>query len=57
MKTRNIYLIGILLPTLLILGSCNSIKNLKTAVEYDKQAKFSSYESYKFDKEIGRAHV
>ncbi len=52
MKTRNIYLIGILLPTLLILGSCNSIKNLKTAVEYDKQANFSTYESYKFDKEL-----
>ena len=57
MKTRNIYLIGIWLPTLLILGSCNSIKNLKTAVEYDKQANFNAYESYKFDKELSYSDI
>lgn len=52
MKTRIIYIIGIVLPTLLVMASCNSIKNLKTAVEYDKEANFDSYGSYKFDKEL-----
>ncbi|WP_343485549.1 DUF4136 domain-containing protein [Allomuricauda sp. d1] len=49
---RAIYLVSIILPVFLVLASCNSIKNLKTAVEYDKQANFASYNSYKFDKEL-----
>lgn len=52
MKTRIYYIMAILLPAVLFTTSCNSIKNLKTAVEYDKQANFGSYNSYKFDKEL-----
>ena len=52
MKTRITYLVRVVLPAFLVMASCNSIKNLKTAVEYDQQANFNSYASYKFDKEL-----
>ena len=52
MKTRILYLAGFMVLALSILAGCNSIKNLKTAVEYDREASFDSYSAYKFMNEI-----
>ncbi|UJH66591.1 DUF4136 domain-containing protein [Allomuricauda sp. SCSIO 65647] len=52
MKTRIINWVVVIVPALLLMVSCNSIKNLQTVVEYDKEANFNSYSSYKFLNEV-----
>lgn len=52
MKTKVFYLIGVIVPAILLAVSCHSIANLKTATEFDKTANFKSYDSYKFQNEL-----
>ena len=52
MGTRILKHLGGLISICLLLISCNTISNLKTATEYDEKAEFGVFEDYKFMTEV-----
>lgn len=52
MKTKIFYLAAVIIPAVLLVTGCNSIANLKTTTEFDKNANFKSFDDYKFMAEV-----
>ncbi|MGI9550756.1 MAG: DUF4136 domain-containing protein [Aurantibacter sp.] len=52
MKKRIFNLATIVLPIFIVMVGCNSIRNLKTTAEFDKDANFKAFDDYKFMAEL-----